>query len=152
MADNLKARFYFLNLQRIFYIEKCACLAYAFLFEGGRFVHWFLEFFLFSWKIILDSISRTVISFAKTMKKHELCNHCFSKKSSLLNHVASVHEEKKHFECEFWEKKCSVKSNLNIHVSRLHKQEKPFKCELCNHCFPRKISLLNHVASIHEEK
>ena len=34
MADNLKARFYFLNLQRIFLFEKCACLFYAFLLEG----------------------------------------------------------------------------------------------------------------------
>ena len=52
------------------------------------------------------------------MKKHELCNHCFSKKSSLLNHVASIHEEKKHLECEICDKKCSVKSNLNINVIR----------------------------------
>ena len=33
----------------------------------------------------------------------------FLEKGSLLNHVASVHEKKKHFECEFCDKKCSKK-------------------------------------------
>ena len=37
--------------------------------------------------------------------KCEVCNHCFSRKSSLLNHVASVHGEKMHFECEFCDEK-----------------------------------------------
>ena len=37
--------------------------------------------------------------------KCEVCNHCFSRKSSLLNHVASIHEQKNHFKCEFCDKK-----------------------------------------------
>ena len=82
-------------------------------------------------------LNRHVTSVHKQEKpcKCELCNHYFSRKSSLLNHVASVHEKKKHFECEFCDKKCSKKSNLNIHVSMVHKQEKPFKCELCDQHF-----------------
>ena len=49
---------------------------------------------------------------------------------------------KKTFECEI------CKGNLNVYIASVHERKKPFKCEFCNNTYSRKNSLNQHIASI----
>ena len=50
-------------------------------------------------------------------------------------HVASVHDGKKQFKCEFCGYSCFLKSTMKIHVESIHEKKKPFKREICDITF-----------------
>ena len=62
-----------------------------------------------------------------------------SLKGTIATHVASVHEKKKPFKCEFCDYKFSRKGDMNKHIVSVHEKKKLFKCEICDYNFFSKI-------------
>ena len=57
------------------------------------------------------------------------------------NHVATVHEGKKQFQCDICSANFGEKGSLNKHVATVHEGKKEFKCDICNANFRQKGSL-----------
>ena len=72
--------------------------------------------------------------------------------ADLNQHIGSVHEGEKPFECSTCTSKFSEKSKLNKHIASVHEGKKPFECTICNSKFSQKGNLNSHIASIHKEE
>ena len=74
-------------------------------------------------------------------------------KLSLKRHIASVHEKKKFYKCEF--EGCtttfSQKVSIKAHINAVH-ERKRLKCTECAKDFSNKSNLKVHMESVHEEK
>ena len=44
------------------------------------------------------------------------------------------------------------KGDLKIHIATVHEQKKQFQCDLCNVSFAQIGNLNQHIATVHEEK
>ena len=67
----------------------------------------------------------------KEFFKCQVCNSYFKSTRNLNNHISSVHEGKKPFQCDtcnyvhlFYKEK---------HVALVHEEKKPFKCDICDY-------------------
>lgn len=81
------------------------------------------------------------------------CGHRTSQKQSLTQHIQSVHENLKPFECQ-WEGcsyNCSTKQNLDKHIKGVHEKLKPNTCPFCDSSFSQKVTLDNHVRGVHSK-
>ena len=68
----------------------------------------------------------------KGKKQLKVCNICLGRKDTLNEHVATVHEVRKQFECDICKIKCfAEKKTLNKHVLAVHEGKKPFNCDVC---------------------
>ena len=76
-----------------------------------------------------------------------ICSSNFSTKQCLNQHIASVHIEKKPFQCSFCDVFFSLKGNL-----KKHEKKKPIKCPVCRLCFSQKGDLKKHIECVHEGK
>ena len=86
-----------------------------------------------------------------------ICDNNFGRKSTLHNHMRSVHEENK-----LWiysrkvpnmpKKNFTQKDELKRHIAPVHEKKKPFMCSICDQRFTRQGSLNMHIRSVHEEK
>ena len=62
------------------------------------------------------------------------------------NHIKTVHEGAKDFECAYCAKRFTTQSNLKIHLAALHNSgDLPHKCNLCHKGFTRKKGLEKHM-------
>ena len=53
-------------------------------------------------------------------------------KDKLKEHISSVHEKSKDFQCDFCDKSFSQKSHKKTHIASVHEEKRPIKCEFCN--------------------
>ena len=75
-----------------------------------------------------------------------ICNSTFTHKSSLKNHIATVHEGKKPLKCDY--KKCG----LNRHILAIHEGKVLYKCQICNKNVLDKIDIKRHLKVVHDQK
>ena len=54
----------------------------------------------------------------------DICNANFGQKSSLIVHVATVHEGKKQFKCEICDTKFKSKPATKGHIATIHERKK----------------------------
>ena len=52
-----------------------------------------------------------------------MCDDKFNKKDDFDNHILTVHEGKKPFECKFCNLKLTQKGTLNKHIATVHKKK-----------------------------
>lgn len=114
----------------------------------------------------LPSISSLPLSFLEpTKKKTErsgkrkksyactLCDHATAQRQSLTQHIQSVHEQLRPFQCQ-WEGcsyNASTKQNVEKHTKAVHEKLKPNVCPYCDASFSQKVTLDNHVRGVHEK-
>ena len=65
--------------------------------------------------------------------------------SSLNQHIKTVHDGVKPFECDKCGKALPTKSELTIHNTTVHEGIKAFKCTKCDKSFGRKLSISKDV-------
>ena len=82
------------------------------------------------------------------------CESRFKRKQQWINHVSSVHERKKPFNCKKCDFETALKANLNRHMESIHNKSmnKIFECKNCDKKFTSKRGLTGHVESVHEGK
>ena len=86
-------------------------------------------------------------------KKHE-CDHCkkqFSHRSSLKVHIDAVHEGTK-FDCDMCDKTFTQKNSLKIHIKTVHEKKRPFACEICGKSFQDKNGMKRHLRLVHKNQ
>ena len=74
----------------------------------------------------------------------EICNNKFSKKSSIKQHVATVHGNKS-FKCKVCNASFLRNRDMKRHNARVHKGQKQFECDLCNVQLSRNEHLKRHI-------
>ena len=93
----------------------------------------------------------TIRRFRKVSSNLFRCEHCDYKattKSSLQQHMKSIHDGVK-YSCKYCDYKATPKSNLQQHVKSLHDLVK-YSCEYCDYKATQKGNLEQHVKSIHD--
>ena len=73
-----------------------------------------------------------------------ICQAVFTTHVSCKRHIATVHEEKKKYECYECLVKFNDKSTLSTHIKGIHMDKKPFNCKFCPKGFIRMSRLLKH--------
>ncbi|XP_055081217.1 zinc finger protein 48-like [Periophthalmus magnuspinnatus] len=77
-----------------------------------------------------------------------ICGKTYSKKSSLVSHVAENHKQPSSFKCPVCSKFLRRKSDLKRHLLT-HSEDKPFQCRLCGKGFSRSDQLKGHLSAHH---
>ena len=72
-----------------------------------------------------------------------MCDKAFFSKAKLLIHTS--------FECDIFDPKYSYKSTLIKHIASVHQKLRPYKCEICGDTFTIRHSLNRHITTVHEE-
>ena len=75
----------------------------------------------------------------------DLCDKSFSAKTSLNQHIKSVHE-KVRYNCDRCEKSYSSKHRLKYHITNIHRHQ----CQKCHKSFSQKADLKAHIKIFHE--
>ena len=75
----------------------------------------------------------------------EICEKTFSTTGNLRNHMMTIHQNLRPFQCPFpgCKKKYSIQSRLQVHC-RIHTGKKPFICPSCSKAFNEKGNLKTH--------
>lgn len=104
------------------------------------------------------SVNPTIVHF-RFLKHHSffinsLISSClvFSRRSNMLKHRASVHDDVRIFRCPYCDANFSQRGLCDSHVKTVHdrKQAKYF-CEHCGLPFSRKVTLNEHYEQVHPE-
>lgn len=78
------------------------------------------------------------------------CEKSFSRKLSLMRHIASVHQKaQKPHQCNRCETSCWSASQLSHHISSVHDKERPHECSVCGAAFADTGALNRHTATVH---
>ena len=82
----------------------------------------------------------------------EICQKKFSTTGNLRNHMMTIHQNLRPFQCPFpgCNKKYSIQSRLQVHY-RIHIGKKPYICPICSKAFNEKGNLKTH-ERFHSEK
>ena len=72
----------------------------------------------------------------------------YENKGDMIKHVTSEHDDKRPFECELCDYRCSFKSNMNKHVTAVHEKKNQFKCEMYDYSCSLKCNMSRRVALI----
>merc|ERR1712074_184904 len=80
------------------------------------------------------------------------CDHLFSHKSNLKQHVISVHKHVKPFKCNECDHLFSHNTNLKQHIISVHKQERSLLCSECDYATSQNGRLKNHIISVHKKR
>ena len=75
----------------------------------------------------------------------EICKKTFSTTGNLRNHIMTMHQNIRPFECPFpgCDKKYSIQTRLQVHY-RTHIGKKPYICSFCSKAFNEKGNLKTH--------
>ena len=68
------------------------------------------------------------------------------------DHIKSVHENSKEFQCDRCQDCFSERRLLDHHVKTIHENLRDFKCTVCNKGFWRKRYLVKHTKQVHEKR
>ena len=79
------------------------------------------------------------------------CQGNYSRKQSLNEHIATVHEGKKPYGCSLCDSKFTQNGSLRRHIASVHERKRSFQCKTCDGKFTTKQYLNIHIKSIHEE-
>ena len=80
--------------------------------------------------------SDILVIFMKEKKyKYSICKKGFSKKCHSVEHLSSVHENKKEHQCFICKSYFKSQHYLKGHMSSVHEGYKQFKCQLCDSTF-----------------
>jgi uncharacterized Zn-finger protein len=71
----------------------------------------------------------------------KICYASFARKYTLKVHVEMVHEGKKPFNCTICAARFALKQQVKGHVESAHEGKKPFMCNFCDSCFSQKVNL-----------
>ena len=80
--------------------------------------------------------------------KCEICGKSYSR-ASIKQHIKSVHEKIKDFQCLECGKAFSEKATLKAHET-FHTGIRNFKCDQCEKTYKRDHHLKNHISEVHE--
>ena len=83
--------------------------------------------------------------------KCDLCDSDFSRDQNLQTHIASVHDQIKHY-CPTCNTGFMQVRYLQRHIKTVHDKVKPFVCDICNFSFGHKSDLKRHTKNIHEKR
>ena len=74
------------------------------------------------------------------------CNKNFSTSGNLRNHIMTIHQNYRPYQCTFpgCTKKYSIESRLQVHI-RTHTGTKPYICQICQKSFNEKGNLKTHL-------
>ena len=84
------------------------------------------------------------------LEKH-LCNICgdvFPLRSTLVNHIRTIHSGEKPYPCNLCDRRFSCHANRNRHM-RIHNNHFPYMCDTCGQKFRHSNSLKDHMTRIH---
>ena len=82
---------------------------------------------------VTTSLLKKVIYKISVMKEFKLiaiqmcCSYSYAIKVNMNKYVASVHEGKKPYECDFCDHSCSTKGTMKRHVAVVHRVKKHFQ-------------------------
>ncbi len=79
----------------------------------------------------------------------KLCDKKLTSRQSFINHVNTVHKEKRKYKCELCDYSFTQSGNLKRHRESVHSNE-TFKCQQCDKTLRNKDSLKRHVAIVHD--
>ena len=93
--------------------------------------------------------SKIFTSVSQNTDKKNVCQVCkkiFSTNGNLHNHVMTIHQNYRPYQCNFpgCSKKYSIESRLQVHL-RTHTGTKPFTCQICQKSFNEKGNLKTHL-------
>jgi len=86
------------------------------------------------------------------ISNHSTIQSKHKEEQELIKKNALPNEKKRSFKCEFCEKCFSGKTSVNKHIASVHEGKKSFKCKACDHSFSEKCNLKTHVTAVHEGK
>ena len=79
-----------------------------------------------------------------------LCDSSFARKKNLKRHVESAHEGKKEFKCVLCTDTFKKSIRLREHMNTVHEGIKPHKCDFCEESFIMRIDLKKHKIEFHK--
>jgi len=85
--------------------------------------------------------------------KRHICPICgvgVTSPTYLKKHIAAVHEGIKSYMCELCSFRCSDQSGLKLHIRNVHDKIKPHKCNICQKSFGYTAELNQHITAVHE--
>ena len=71
----------------------------------------------------------------------ENCDYANARRNHLNNHIQSVHEGKKPFQCHICNNSFTLRSSLSKHIKSVHEKLKPYKCKDCDNSFAQSAHL-----------
>ena len=118
----------------------------------------------------LSGKAKSAIHVKKKEHKCEICHQNFPFKNDLINHIKTVHEDRKRyldrqikafltetevFKCKDCNKGFLSKKTMEIHEKQVHQKIKPSQRYICNECkasFEKKQQMEWHITSVHLDK
>ena len=79
------------------------------------------------------------------------CGMAFSEKRSLKNHDSTAHSEIRNFKCDQCEKTYKLSQHLKDHIKVVHEGRKDYVCPTCGKAFGTSKHLKRHCDTVHEK-
>ena len=70
-------------------------------------------------------------------------------KSTLEQHIISVHNKEERYRCDLCERGFSRKDYYQIHVRTVHEGSKPYNCDHCGSSYGQMGDMYRHVRKVH---
>ena len=105
-------------------------------------------------KAVTNSVLKNHVAVVHEGKRHVcfICGLGVTSPTNLKKHISAVHEGKKPYKCELCEYHCSEQSGIKEHIRKVHEKIKPHKCDICQKHFGTKAMLKKHTSAVHEGK
>ena len=106
------------------------------------------------YKTIYQAKLKNHIALVHEGKRH-ICSICgvgVTSPTYLKKHIESVHEGIKRYMCEFCEYRCYEASDIKNHVQKVHDKIRTHQCNICQKFFGTTQELNQHISAVHEGK
>ena len=97
-----------------------------------------------------EFLTHVIYASIKHHRCQDKCDYKATSKSSIIVHVAAIHNVQR-YPCVQCDYKATVKQSLKLHVASVHKGQR-WPCDQCDNKSTAKQSLWLHVTSIHERQ